>query len=575
VGSSTMVYIFIYNVVGIKSDFLKLKSLCPDSKFILIASSYCLRHLSTKNRSCFDDIHQIARDFHHIDYDNVKQIVNGYVEEYGSQNIRLMTNEDSTQIDCAKVREFYGIPGESVDNILPFVNKVISKNLLNNIVKIPRFLSFDKSRCSIEKENYLQEIITQLGFPMFAKPIDLVSSIGTHKIDDLSDLKNVASKISADQYTYEIDEFIDGDLFHCDLILYNGTIKFFMPGKYAFHLAKFSKGFPMGSIPVTDEKLHADLYAFTHKVIQKLNFKTGACHLEVFLEEKSQEFVFLEVAARTPGASLPRSYEIQYGINIEEWHYLAHMNLLNNSKTPVADKFAGWITFPIMKGEVVSIKKPIIDIKHEFVEYVHIGQILQQPESLLDTSCGVVFWDKNIKNIQDSFEKLKIFKPLEVVTPANTFFEKTDRPSLNLENHFEIMEELFNIMPYVFWKDRQGRYLGCNLNNAKAFHFSSAAEFVGKTVFELLEDLESAKLVDKNDNEIMNSGKVVILEETLTTPEGIKTYLSQKQPLYDNKGNVIGLLGYAMDITQTKEQERLIKEQNEKLTNEKHQLEIS
>ena len=35
----------------------------------------------------------------------------------------------------------------------------------------------------------------------------------------------------------------------------------------------------------------------------------------------------------------------------------------------------------------------------------------------------------------------------------------TMKIGINLENHFEIIQELFNIMPYVFWKDRNGRYL--------------------------------------------------------------------------------------------------------------------
>ncbi len=167
-----------------------------------------------------------------------------------------------------------------------------------------------------------------------------------------------------------------------------------------------------------------------------------------------------------------------------------------------------------------------------------------------------------------------IFQPLKTKNITDTFTEQTNKPSINLENHFEIMEKLFNILPYVFWKDRQGRYLGCNSNLARAFHFNSVAEFVGKTISEFFDDAESARIVEENDNEVMNNGKVVILEETLATPEGIRTYLSQKQPLYDDKGNVIGLLGCAVDITQIKEQERLTTEQNERLIGEKHQLEV-
>ena len=575
VSDSFMVYIFVYNVVNIKSDFCKLKSICNAHKFVLIASPYCLRHLNTTNRSSFDAIHQIPRDFHHVDYGNVKEIVKEYVQEYGAKNVRLLTNEDSTQISCAKIREFYKIPGNLLDDVLPFVNKMVSKKHLDNIVKMPKFLSFNKLEYTEKKEDYLKELVEKLEFPMFAKPIDLVSSIATYKINDFSQLRDVADKMLIAEHEFEVDEFIDGDLFHCDLILNDGSIKFFMIGQYAFHLAQFSKGFPMGSIPVTDQKTYNDLYDFTKKVIQKLKLKKGACHLEVFLEESSKQLVFLEIAARTPGALLPMSYEIQFGINIEEWHYLAQMDLFYNFGTTVADKFSGWITFPTIKGTVVDIEKPKIDIQHQFIELVAIGQILQQPENLLDASCSVVFWDKDIKNIQTTFEKLKVFSPIKTENfTKGIFFEQTGRPKLSLENHFEVMEELFNAMPYVFWKDRQGRYLGCNLNQAKTFNFDSISEFVGKTIFEILNDPESARKVDDIDNKIMNDGKVVILEETLPTQNGTRTYLSQKQPLYDNNGVVIGLLGCAMDITEIKEKENLAKAKSEKLAKEKHQLEI-
>lgn len=569
-----MIYIFVYNVISIKSDFSRLKSLCKAEKFILIASNYCLQHLSTKNRPCFDAIHPIARNFHNVDYDNIKQIVETYVQKHGAENLRIMTNEDSTQISCAKVREHYKIPGDLLDDVLPFVNKAISKKRLEHVVNIPKFVLFDKLRYAEEKEDYLKELVEKLGFPMFAKPIDMVSSIGTHKINDFMNLKNAADSMLIDIYQFEVDEFIDGDLFHCDLVLDNGELKFFTIGEYAFPLADFSKGFPMGSIPVTDKSTHNDLYTLTNQVIQKFGFKKGGIHLEIFLEKRSKKFIFLEIAARTPGAMLPRSYEIQFGINIEEWHYLAHMDLLSNFEPAVANKFGGWISFPTISGIVIDIKKPKIKIQHEPIEYVSIGQLMQNPSSLLDVSYGIVFADSDIINVKIAFEELKKFKPLIIENSMPTVSKHEERLKLNLENHFEIMEILFNTMPYVFWKDRNGRYLGCNLNQVKAFHFDSVPDFIGKTVFDLLPDPESARIVDETDTAIMNNGKMVILEETLTTPEGIKTYLSQKQPLYDNEGIVIGMLGFSMDITKTKEQEKLAKEQSEKLEREKHQLEI-
>src|SRR5690242_6988859 len=126
-----VLYIFLYNVIHIKSNFSKL--VCPDKhKMVLIGSEYCLRALSVENRWCFDAVHAVPRDFHEIDQQKVEEILKRYLSKYDPENIRLLTNEDSTQLVCARMREKYNIPGLGVDVLLPFVNKVVSKERLDN-----------------------------------------------------------------------------------------------------------------------------------------------------------------------------------------------------------------------------------------------------------------------------------------------------------------------------------------------------------------------------------------------------------------------------------------------------------
>ncbi len=126
--------------------------------------------------------------------------------------------------------------------------------------------------------------------------------------------------------------------------------------------------------------------------------------------------------------------------------------------------------------------------------------------------------------------------------------------SPNLEKYYEILELLFKSLPYVFWKDKEGKYQGSNLNQAINMGFSSPEDFIGKSIFEILNDQESAKLIHETDNRIMNENTPLISEERIVTPIGERIYLSQKSPVRDNDGKVIGLLGFAMDITDIKKQ---------------------
>ncbi|MDO8954470.1 MAG: PAS domain-containing sensor histidine kinase [Gammaproteobacteria bacterium] len=134
-----------------------------------------------------------------------------------------------------------------------------------------------------------------------------------------------------------------------------------------------------------------------------------------------------------------------------------------------------------------------------------------------------------------------------------------------IEKHYEILELLFNAMPYVFWKDKDGKYQGGNQNQATNLGFSSPSEFIGKTIYEILPDQQSAKLIDEIDNKVMRDNISVINEEKVVAPTGKKTYLSQKSPIHNEYGEVIGMLGFAMDITVIKMQEELITQDRNKL----------
>ncbi len=43
-------------------------------------------------------------------------------------------------------------------------------------------------------------------------------------------------------------------------------------------------------------------------------------------QKSNGELIFLEAAARTPGALVPEMYEIAFNIHLEEMHYLSQIN---------------------------------------------------------------------------------------------------------------------------------------------------------------------------------------------------------------------------------------------------------
>lgn len=121
-----------------------------------------------------------------------------------------------------------------------------------------------------------------------------------------------------------------------------------------------------------------------------------------------------------------------------------------------------------------------------------------------------------------------------------------------------------NIPASVYWKDREGRYLGRN-HYAAVKTVEQGEEttvnvdsVIGKTDYDLF-DRSVADRLRANDLKVMEEDCELVTEEViLHQPKGNKTYhLSSKYPLKDANGKIIGIIGNTIDITHQKHAEQL------------------
>jgi PAS domain S-box-containing protein len=112
----------------------------------------------------------------------------------------------------------------------------------------------------------------------------------------------------------------------------------------------------------------------------------------------------------------------------------------------------------------------------------------------------------------------------------------------------------------VFLKDRKGRNVIANRATGLAMG-ATVDQLLGKTELEIYNDKQWAKAIMDTDNRIMDSNTAVSVEEIVPTPEGLRTYLSNKSPWRDANGEVIGILGIAHDITLRKTMELQLEKQ--------------
>jgi two-component system aerobic respiration control sensor histidine kinase ArcB len=142
-------------------------------------------------------------------------------------------------------------------------------------------------------------------------------------------------------------------------------------------------------------------------------------------------------------------------------------------------------------------------------------------------------------------------------------------------NNYVFPEIIDHLPHYIFWKDSDLVFRGCNKIFAEQFGYKNPKEIIGKTDsdFPWPEELRNKYLQD--DLEVIRTGmaKLNYEEPQKQTDGSIKTVLVSKVPFYNNKNKVAGVLGVYTDITDRKRKEeelRLAKESSEIANQLKH-----
>ncbi len=134
------------------------------------------------------------------------------------------------------------------------------------------------------------------------------------------------------------------------------------------------------------------------------------------------------------------------------------------------------------------------------------------------------------------------------------FTDITDRKQtvLTLRQSEHFLDTLLNAIPVpVFYKDREGRYLGFN-KAYETFFGATRDQLIGKSVFDLSPP-ELAKIYHAKDTELFESREMQQYESQVKDSHGsLHDVIFSKAVFNDSQGVVNGLIGTILDISERK-----------------------
>ncbi len=127
------------------------------------------------------------------------------------------------------------------------------------------------------------------------------------------------------------------------------------------------------------------------------------------------------------------------------------------------------------------------------------------------------------------------------------------------------LENILAIAPgHLYWKNLKSEYLGCNDLQAVDAGLKNREDIIGLTNYDMPWK-NDADFLRKTDARVIETGETVVVEEKSKTFNGKEAiWLSTKKPLRDENGEIIGIVGNSVDITEEKEARRL-EHENRKL----------
>ncbi len=177
----------------------------------------------------------------------------------------------------------------------------------------------------------LADFMDQVQAPWVLKPRFEAGAVGIRKLYQPEEVWSALEELGDQQSFYLLEQFLPGDVYHVDSIIWEGAVVFALASQYGAPPLTITQGggiFNTRTLDRTSAEART-IGEINGRLMHILQHKNGVAHTEFIRSTADGRFYFLETAARVGGANIDRM--VKAATDIELWAEAARVEVADIS----------------------------------------------------------------------------------------------------------------------------------------------------------------------------------------------------------------------------------------------------
>jgi biotin carboxylase len=339
-------------------------------------------------RDSIDEVHTIAR---HASDADIRRTVDGIARRHRIERITALDDFDVEM--AAMLREHLQLMGMGRTTASRFRDKLAMRRAGRELgIAVPDF-------AGVFNDQDVNEWTAGVPAPWVLKPRSSAAATGIKKVGSIDELWNALHAAGDERSACLLEQFVPGDVYHVDSIVWQGEIVFAVAFKYGrppMQVAHEGGIFITRRLP-DDSPEGAALLDINRRLQAGLGLRRGVSHTE-FIGRHSiadagsrDRYLFLETSARVGGAFIVDGIEAATGVNLwREWAKIEVAGEHGSYDVPARrDEYAGIVLSLARQPDPDMSAYVDPEIRVRIRKHHHAGLIVAAPtpgriETLID-----------------------------------------------------------------------------------------------------------------------------------------------------------------------------------------------